>query len=74
MEKHLQKNAILSLWQTDLKGFYIAGAGEEHRRIHGRMKTGSDGKYEFQTIRPVRYQQSLTSAKPHYQKTEGFLS
>src|ERR1051325_9781225 len=35
------KDAILSVWQTDAKGFYIAGgggAGELHPRIHGRIR------------------------------------
>jgi len=62
------KNAILSVWHTDSKGFYIAGgggAGEEHPRIHGRMKTGSDGKYEFQTIRPAPYPNNSTPAHVH---------
>jgi protocatechuate 3,4-dioxygenase, beta subunit len=62
------KNAILSVWHTDSKGFYIAGgggAGEEHPRIRGRMKTGSDGKYEFQTIRPAPYPNNSTPAHVH---------
>src|SRR5215831_19241311 len=44
------KDAILAVWQTDASGNYIAGgggAGELHPRIHGRMKTGADGRYEF---------------------------
>jgi len=62
------KGAILSVWHTDSKGFYIAGgggAGEEHPRIHGRMKTGADGKYEFQTIRPAPYPDNSAPAHVH---------
>ena len=62
------KNAILSVWHTNSKGFYIAGgggAGEEHPRIHGRMKTGPDGKYEFQTIRPAPYPDNSAPAHIH---------
>ncbi len=62
------KNAILSVWHTDSKGFYIAGgggAGEEHPRIHGRMKTGPDGKYEFKTIRPAPYPDNSAPAHVH---------
>ena len=62
------KDAILSVWHTDSKGFYIAGgggAGELHPRIHGRMKTGSDGKYEFQTIRPAPYPNNSAPAHIH---------
>ena len=62
------KNAILSVWQTDAKGYYIAGgggAGELHPRIHGRMKTGSDGKYEFRTIKPGQYPSHTSPAHIH---------
>ena len=62
------KDAILSVWQTDAKGYYIAGgggAGELHPRIHGRMKTGSDGKYEFRTIKPGQYPSHTSPAHVH---------
>jgi protocatechuate 3,4-dioxygenase beta subunit len=62
------KNAILSVWHTDSKGFYIeggGGAGEKHPRIHGRMKTGADGKYEFQTVRPAPYPDNSAPAHVH---------
>jgi len=62
------KNAILSVWQTDAKGYYIAGgggAGELHPRIHGRMKTGFDGKYEFRTIKPGQYPSHTSPAHVH---------
>jgi protocatechuate 3,4-dioxygenase beta subunit len=62
------RDAILSLWQTDAKGYYIeggGGAGELHPRIHGRLKTGSDGKYEFQTIKPGQYPSHTSPAHVH---------
>jgi len=62
------KKAILSVWHTDAKGYYIeggGGAGEEHPRIHGRMMTGVDGKYEFRTIRPAPYPSNSTPAHVH---------
>ena len=62
------KKAILSVWHTDAKGYYIAGgggAGELHPRIHGRMKTGADGKYEFSTIRPAQYPSHTSPAHVH---------
>lgn len=62
------KDAVLSVWQTDAKGYYIAGgggAGELHPRIHGRMKTGADGKYEFRTIKPGQYPSHTTPAHVH---------
>ena len=62
------KGAILAVWHTDSKGFYIAdggGAGEAHPRIHGRMKTGDDGKYEFESIKPAPYPSNNTPAHIH---------
>ena len=62
------KGAILSVWHTDTKGYYIeggGGAGEEHPRLHGRMKTGVDGKYEFRSIRPAPYPSNNTPAHIH---------
>jgi len=41
------RGAILALWHTDAKGNYIesgGGAGEDHPRIHGRLKTEADAK------------------------------
>lgn len=62
------KDAVLSVWHTDAKGFYIAGgggAGELHPRIHGRMKTGADGNYAFRTIRPAQYPSHTAPAHVH---------
>src|SRR5260221_4042199 len=62
------KDAILSVWHTDTKGYYIeggGGAGEVHPRIHGRIKTSSDGKYEFSTIKPAPYPSNSAPAHVH---------
>jgi protocatechuate 3,4-dioxygenase beta subunit len=62
------KGAIFSVWQTDANGYYIAGgggAGERHPRIHGRLKTGPDGKYAFRTIKPGQYPSHTTPAHIH---------
>ncbi len=62
------KGAILSLWQTDAKGYYIpgeGGAGELHPRIHGRLKTGADGKYVFRSIKPGQYPSHTSPAHVH---------
>lgn len=62
------QGAILSVWQTDAKGYYIeggGGAGELHPRLHGRMKTGTDGRYEFRGIKPGQYPSHTTPAHVH---------
>jgi protocatechuate 3,4-dioxygenase beta subunit len=66
--KTAAKGAILSVWHTDTKGYYTeggGGAGELHPRIHGRLKTGADGKYEFRSIRPAPYPTNNTPAHIH---------
>jgi protocatechuate 3,4-dioxygenase beta subunit len=60
--------AILSVWQTDAKGYYIeggGGAGELHPRLHGRLKTSTDGVYEFQSVKPGQYPSHTTPAHVH---------
>ena len=62
------KGAILSVWHTDAKGYYAeegGEAGELHPRIHGRMQTGADGKYEFRTIKPAPYPNRTVPAHIH---------
>lgn len=62
------KGAILSVWHTDANGYYVpdgGGAGELHPRIHGRMKTGADGKYRFHTIKPAQYPSHTSPAHVH---------
>lgn len=61
------KGAILSVWQTDSKGYYIegGGAGELHPRLHGRMKTGADGNYAFRSIKPGQYPSHTAPAHVH---------
>lgn len=62
------QGAILSVWHTDAKGYYIAGgggAGELHPRIHGRIETGPDGKYELRTIKPGQYPSHTSPAHIH---------
>ena len=58
------KDIVLSVWHTDANGYYIEG-GEAYPRLHGRMKTGADGKYEFRTIRPAPYPSNNTPAHVH---------
>ncbi len=48
----------LYVYQTDATGIYSTsrGAGSNRNtRIHGLMRTGPDGRYEFRTIRPGAY-------------------
>lgn len=58
----------LYVYQTDATGVYsTAGGGGDNRntRIHGVMRTGKDGRYEFRTIKPASYPNSRISAHIH---------
>ena len=46
----------LFVYQTDAAGVYTTSGGDNRgTRIHGVMRTGADGRYEFRTIRPGSY-------------------
>ena len=54
---------VLYAYQTDAKGIYSKAGNEKgaqkfHGRLHGWCKTGKDGRYEIQTIRPASYPNS----------------
>ena len=58
----------LYVYQTDATGVYsTSGTGGDNRntRIHGMMRTGADGRYEFRTIKPASYPNSRISAHIH---------
>jgi protocatechuate 3,4-dioxygenase beta subunit len=53
-------DVIVYAYHTDQTGHYSKKGGEtgwglRHGYIRGWIKTGSDGKYEFYTLRPVAY-------------------
>ena len=51
------EGATLWVYQTDATGVYSTSSGQDQRntRIHGQMRTGADGRYEFRTIKPASY-------------------
>ena len=56
-------NVVLYAYHTDVKGIYPKAGNEKgaqkfHGRLHGWCKTGKDGRYEIQTIRPASYPNS----------------
>ena len=58
----------LYVYQTDATGVYsTSGGGGDNRntRIHGVMRTGADGRYEFRTIKPGSYPGTRNSAHIH---------
>jgi protocatechuate 3,4-dioxygenase beta subunit len=56
----------LYVYQTDAQGVYsTTGGNNRGTRIHGLMTTGSDGRYEFRTIKPGSYPNSRNAAHIH---------
>ena len=61
------ESALLWVYQTDATGRYSYSVDGDHRytRIHGQMKTGGDGHYEFRTIKPMPYPGHTVPAHIH---------
>lgn len=56
----------LFVYQTDANGRYSTTGGDNRNtRIHGLMRTKSDGRYEFRTIKPGSYPASRNPAHIH---------
>lgn len=62
-------DVILYVYQTDNSGVYSPGPnqkdGKRHGHLRGWIKTGSDGKYSFTTIRPASYPDSKAPQHIH---------
>lgn len=55
------------VYHTDAKGRYNnSTTGDRTPRLRGTMTTNSDGRYEYQTIRPASYPDSKIVAHVHY--------
>ncbi|MGH9930590.1 MAG: protocatechuate 3,4-dioxygenase [Pyrinomonadaceae bacterium] len=56
----------LFVYQTDATGRYSTNGGDNRNtRIHGLMRSNSDGRYEFRTIKPVSYPGTRNPAHIH---------
>lgn len=56
--------AEMEIWQTDASGLYSPDGGAAPR-LKGRLRTGTDGHYEFRTIRPGHYPNARIPAHIH---------
>jgi protocatechuate 3,4-dioxygenase beta subunit len=68
-EKTPAQGVILYVYHTDYKGNYSRGKGSgcarRHGLLRGWMKTGTDGKYLFRTIKPASYPGTTIEAHIH---------
>lgn len=56
----------LFVYHTDATGIYSTSGGDNRNtRIHGLMRTNSEGRYEFHTIKPGSYPASRNPAHIH---------
>jgi protocatechuate 3,4-dioxygenase beta subunit len=56
----------LFVYQTDATGVYTTSGGDNRQtRLHGSMRSNSEGKYEFRTIKPGSYPGSTNPAHIH---------
>lgn len=63
-------NVLIYLYHTDLNGVYSRGEGKpgnapRHGLLRSWMRTGADGKYEFDTIRPGSYPNTRNPSHIH---------
>lgn len=56
---------VLYVYHTDATGYYNEKDDPSHPRLCGWMMTGSDGHYEFRTIKPAAYPHRTTPAHVH---------
>lgn len=58
---------VLYVYQTDATGYYSKDDDPYNPRLRGWMRTGTDGRYEFRTIKPAPYPKRSTPAHIHAQ-------
>ena len=64
-------NVIIYAYQTNAQGYYANGtpqteASRRHGRLRGWAKTGLDGRYSFETIKPAPYPKNHMPAHLHF--------
>ena len=57
---------FLYVYNTDSAGYYNRDRGSPPR-LHGWIRTGADGRYEYRTVRPASYPGSRIPAHVHTQ-------
>lgn len=59
-------DVVVYAYHTDNKGLYTGGpAGTRHARLRGWMRTGADGVYAFDSIKPGLYPDRVTESHIH---------
>ena len=58
--------AIVYAYQADAEGHYTRESNSNDVRLCGLMKTGTDGRYRFHSVKPGSYPGSTIAAHIHY--------
>ncbi len=66
-----QSDIVIYAYQTNAEGLYGNGtteteASRRHGRLRGWIKTGADGRYRFETIKPAPYPNDTIPAHLHF--------
>lgn len=66
-----QADVVVYAYQTNAQGLYANGtpeteASRRHGRLRGWIKTGKDGRYRFETIKPAPYPGDILPAHLHF--------
>ena len=64
-------DVVLYAYQTNAEGLYANGSDESvwsrrHGRLRGWVRTGADGQYRFDTIKPAPYPDATMPAHIHF--------
>lgn len=60
---------LIYLYHTDIYGVYGQNGEHRHGRYRGWMLTNSEGKYQFESIKPASYPNSTIAAHVHMTTT-----
>src|SRR5262245_17413821 len=65
--KTLLAGASVYVYHTDAKGLYTPETNDNRNpRLRGYMRTDTQGRYEFSTIKPVLYPNNRIAVRIHY--------